>query len=30
MCTALPLGQNTHATDLGYSVIAEAFAAAIL
>jgi len=30
ICTAPPLGPNIHATDLGYSVIAETFAAAIL
>jgi len=29
MCAAPPLGPNIHATDLGYSVIANTFAAAI-
>ncbi len=29
MCTPPPLGPNIHATDLGYSVIADTFAAAI-
>ena len=29
MCTAPPLGPNIHATDIGYSVIADTFAAAI-
>jgi lysophospholipase L1-like esterase len=29
ICTAPPLGPNIHATDLGYSVIADTFAAAI-
>jgi hypothetical protein len=29
MCTAPPLGPDIHATDLGYRVIADTFAAAI-